>query len=63
MTAAVWDFLVGDDWCTALGVLLAIAGTALLASANIAAWWVLPCAIPLILWASVRRALAEAGDR
>jgi hypothetical protein len=53
----VWDFIVGDDWPTALGVVVAIAITALVAhQTRIAAWWVLPVAVSLLLWISVRRA-------
>jgi hypothetical protein len=54
---AVWDFVVGDDWRTALGVALALAVTAIVASLRIAAWWVMPVAVPLLLWLSVRRAV------
>lgn len=53
---AVWDFIVGDDWRTALGVVLALALTALLADAAISAWWVMPLAVLGLLALSVRRA-------
>jgi len=52
----LWDFIVGDDWRTALGVALALGVTALLAAANIAAWWVMPPAVCLLLALSLRRA-------
>ena len=46
---AVWDFVVGDDWVTAVGVVIAGAVTALLESAGVAAWWVIPVAVLLLL--------------
>lgn len=52
----VWNFVVGDDWRTALGVVLALALTALLASGGVAAWWVMPLAVVVLLALSLRRA-------
>ena len=52
----VWDFVVGDDWLLALGVAVAIAATALVASSTVAAWWVLPVAVVGLLADSLRRA-------
>jgi hypothetical protein len=46
-----WDFIVGDDWRTAAGVATALVVTAVLES-----WWVLPLAVALVLGASVKRA-------
>jgi hypothetical protein len=54
-TSGVWEFVVGDDWRTALGVCGALALTALLAATGIAAWWVMPVAVPSLLWLSLRR--------
>ena len=54
--AAVWEFVVGDDWRTAIGVALALALTALLAAAGISAWWVMPLAVLGLLARSLRRA-------
>ncbi len=53
----VWEFLIGDDWRIALGVVAAIALTALIAAAGAAAWWVLPPAVLALLCLSIRRAL------
>jgi hypothetical protein len=53
---AAWEFVVGDDWRTAIGVALAIALTALIASAGISAWWVMPAAVLALLVLSIRRA-------
>jgi hydrogenase/urease accessory protein HupE len=52
----VWDFIVGDDWRTALGVVLALGLTALLADAGVSAWWVMPLAVLGLLTLSIRRA-------
>ena len=35
---AVWEFVVGDDWVTAVGVVLAVAATAALQGVGISAW-------------------------
>jgi hypothetical protein len=51
-----WEFVVGDDWRTALGVVLALALTALLAGEAISAWWVMPLAVIGLLALSIRRA-------
>ncbi len=52
----VWEFIVGDDWLTAAGVVAALAITALVAGAGIAAWWVMPVAVAALLTLSLRRA-------
>jgi hypothetical protein len=46
-----WDFVVGDDWVAAAGVIAGLALTAVLA-----AWWVLPIAVAIVLTMSVLRA-------
>ena len=51
-----WEFVVGDDWRAALGVVAAIGLTAGIAAAGVAAWWVLPVAVAGILYLSLRRA-------
>jgi hypothetical protein len=51
-----WDFVVGDDWRSAAGVVLAIGVTAALAAAGVAAWWVMPLAALGVLYLSLRRA-------
>jgi hypothetical protein len=53
---AVWEFVVGDDWLTALGVALALALTGLLAADSISAWWLTPLAVLGLLALSIRRA-------
>jgi hypothetical protein len=56
LLAGVWEFVVGDDWRTAAWVVVALAATALLASAGVAAWWVMPVAVLGLLALSLRRA-------
>ena len=38
----LWDFVVGDDWRTAVGVALALGVTAVAAGAGLTAWWIMP---------------------
>ena len=54
--AAIWDFVVGDDWRLALGVVVALGVTALVAGAGVAAWWITPVVIATLLGLSVWRA-------
>jgi hypothetical protein len=54
-----WDFVVGDDWRLAVGVVVALGLTALVADAGAAAWWVMPLTVAvtlsLSLWHVARR--------
>jgi hypothetical protein len=54
----IWEFVVGDDWRIAVGVIIALAVTALVAGANVPAWWILPVAVAALLAVSVWRAAA-----
>jgi hypothetical protein len=56
----VWEFVVGDDWVTAVGVVLALSLTALLATAT-SAWWLMPPAVVLLLAQSVWREARRVG--
>jgi hypothetical protein len=52
-----YDFIIGDDWTVAAGVILALAVTAVLAhAAQLPAWWLLPAAALALLAASLIRA-------
>ncbi len=53
---AVWEFVVGDDPVTALGVVVALGATAVIAGAGAPAWWVMPVAAISLLALSLRRA-------
>ncbi len=52
----LWDFVVGDDWRIAVGVVVALGITGLVAGTSIAAWWILPVAVFALLAGSVWRA-------
>ena len=54
-----WNFVVGDDWRAAAGVLASIGVTAALAALGWAAWWFLPVATAVVLWLSLRRAVRQ----
>jgi hypothetical protein len=58
--AAFWyDFVIGDDWLVAAGVVVALALTYGLSQAAVPAWWLLPGSLalllPLSLWRATRR--------
>ncbi len=55
-----YNFIVGDDWTVAAGVIAGLAVTSLLAHRGVAAWWLMPVAVGLMLFASLRRAAKNA---
>jgi hypothetical protein len=58
-----WDFVVGDDWRVAAGVVVALVATKLLTSSGVNAWWLLPVAVVLLLAATLRRASGRSAGR
>jgi len=57
---AFWyDFIVGDDWLVAVGVVAALAATYGLSRTSIAAWWVVPVAVGVLLPVSLKRAVRK----
>jgi hypothetical protein len=50
-----WDFVVGDDWRIAVGVVLALGLSGALVATGVPAWWLLPLAVALLLYVSLRR--------
>jgi hypothetical protein len=50
-----YDFIIGDDWTVAVGVVIALALTALLAHLGVAAWWLMPLAVVGMLTLSLWR--------
>jgi uncharacterized membrane protein len=57
---AFWyDFVIGDDWRVAVVVVVALAATFGLSKTSIAAWWLMPVAValilPITLWQARRR--------
>jgi uncharacterized membrane protein len=61
MTSGVWEFVVGDDWRTAVGVLLALALTVIVTEVTGSAWWVMALAVAGLLARSIRRAAHDAS--
>jgi hypothetical protein len=55
-----WDFVIGDDWLVAVLIAVAIGATAALAHSGVMAWWLLPLAVLVVLWLSLRRAIRSA---
>jgi hypothetical protein len=56
LTYGIWEFVVGDDPWTALGVVLALSLTATVTATGASAWWVMPPAVVGLLVLSVWRA-------
>ena len=54
-----YEFVVGDDWLVAAGVIVALGVTALLAHHGVSAWWLMPLAVVALLGMSVWRATAR----
>ncbi len=57
---AFWyDFIVGDDWVVAVGVVIGLALTYALSRTAVPAWWLLPLVLalllPLSLWRAARK--------
>lgn len=52
-----WDFILGDDWRIAAGIIVALAATAIAAhNSDVAVWWLLPAAVPIVFGLSLWRA-------
>jgi hypothetical protein len=55
----IWEFVVGDDWRVAVGIVVMLGATAALAALGLPAWWLPPVATLAILWRAVRRAASR----
>jgi len=51
-----YDFIIGDDWTVAAGVVAALVVAHALAARAVPAWWVMPLAVGVLLSNSLRRA-------
>ncbi len=57
---AFWyDFVVGDDWRVAVGVVIALAATYGVSRSSVPAWWLVPAAVVILLPYSLWRATAK----
>jgi hypothetical protein len=54
----LWEFVIGDDWRIAAGVVAALGLTALVTDTAVAAWWILPVVVLGLLAVSVWLAAA-----
>ena len=50
-----YDFIIGDDWTVAAGVVIALAVVAVVSRTSIPAWWIVPVAVAILLPMSVWR--------
>lgn len=50
-----YDFIVGDDWRVAVGVITALALTYALSTTSIPTWWIVPATVAILLPLSLRR--------
>jgi hypothetical protein len=57
--AFLYDFVVGDDWRIAVGVVIGLAVTWGVSRTTVPAWWLLPVLLavllPASLWFAVRK--------
>ncbi len=53
---AFWyDFIVGDDWLVAVGVVVALVLTYAVSRTAVPAWWIMPVAVGVLLPFCLRR--------
>jgi hypothetical protein len=58
---AFWyDFVIGDDWTVAAGIVIALIITGVVATSPTPAWWIVPTAIAILLPMSLWRATRPA---
>ena len=56
----LYKFIVGDDWTMAAAVAVGLVLSAILNANHIAAWWLIPVIVILMLGISLRRASRKA---
>jgi hypothetical protein len=52
-----WDFIVGDDWFSAVGIAVAMISTVLVVDAGFNGWMVMPIGSVTVLYLTLRRAI------
>jgi len=56
---AFWyDFVIGDDWLVAVGVVAGLAATYVLSRAGVSTWWLIPALLAVLLPVSLSRAVS-----
>ncbi|HKV30929.1 MAG TPA: hypothetical protein VJT14_07935 [Candidatus Dormibacteraeota bacterium] len=55
----LYDFIVGDDWTVAAAVAIGLVLSAVLNVNHIAAWWLIPVIVLVMLGVSLRRASSK----
>ena len=55
----LWAFIVGDDWTVAAAVAIGLVLSAVLNVNHIAAWWLIPVIVLVMLGVSLRRASSK----
>ena len=56
----IWDFIAGDDWLSAAGVVVALGATAVISETS-SGWWVMPIAVAALLAFSIWREARKHG--
>jgi len=56
-----YDFIVGDDWAIAVGVVGGLVLTGVLARRGVEVWWLMPLAVSVLLAVSLWREVRQAG--
>ena len=51
-----YRYIFGDDWTIAVAIFIGLAVTAVLNSNHVAAWWLIPLIVFIMLGISLRRA-------
>ena len=55
----LWAFIIGDDWTVAAAVAIGLVLSAVLNVNHIAAWWLIPVIVLVMLGVSLRRASSK----
>ncbi len=50
-----YDFIIGDDWRIAAGVVIGLVITGVLVTAGVNVWWLMPLVVVLVLGFSLWR--------
>ncbi len=58
-----YDFIVGDDWSIAAGVIVGLGLTWVLVQRGINAWWLMPLAVTIVLGISLWREVSKVETR